>query len=560
MKNKLVETNEWQLLEKGKNYLRLKNVFSDVDLCNRFFNGDQWAGLKSGSVRPITYNVIKPIVKYKIGVVNSNGYDIVFSPDNYEQPEFQKEMDALCKKINKYISQTNEMTNIHKKIRKLIKKAAIVSEGVIYFTYNEEKKEISAELVNKTNIFYANENDDELQEQPYIILTFRRDVDQVRELARQNGVSEDKIELITPDMDIFEESGDYAKEEVNNQVTLALKLYKKEGKVYIKESTRTVNVIPEYNTGLTYYPLEHLTWEDEEGSARGVGVVKSNISNQIEINSTATRRSLSVQHLAYPKLAVNMDKVSNPSALNEVGTPIKFKDMDLADIKSQIGYLDPATMSPDSEKLQNELIVNTRELEGAGDSAIGQINPEDASGKAILAVQQASQQPLTEQAEKIKDLYESVGKIIFDMWQVYTDESGKDILVEVKDTQGNVSYEPLNISKEILDKLKVNIKIDVTPKTAYDRMAQEMSLENLLVKGYITFEEYVEALPMDSTMPKPILTKLLQARQEIRRKIMAEQKAINQATSMINNKLKLDGAKVPMQQPTEQMGGEQNAM
>ena len=140
MKSEVIKTNEWILYERGQNYLRLKNIYSDSDMCNRFYNGDQWNGLSSGSIKPIVYNVIKPIVKYKLGVVNSNGYDIVFSANNYDQPEFQKQLDELCKKINKYIAKNNEMINIHKKIKKLIKKAAIVSEGIIYFTYDLDKK------------------------------------------------------------------------------------------------------------------------------------------------------------------------------------------------------------------------------------------------------------------------------------------------------------------------------------------------------------------------------------------------------------------------------------
>ena len=60
-------------------------------------------------------------------------------------------------------------------------------------------------------------------------------------------------------------------------------------------------------------------------------------------------------------------------------------------------------MSADVNLLQTELISTTRELAGAGDITTGSVNPEDASGKAILAVQQASQQPLTEQTMGFKD-------------------------------------------------------------------------------------------------------------------------------------------------------------
>ena len=45
-----------------------------------------------------------------------------------------------------------------------------------------------------------------------------------------------------------------------------------------------------------------------------------------------------------------------------------------------------------------------------------------------------------------------------------------------------------------------------------DRYAVEQSLENCLANGWITFEEYVEALPADSAAPKGKLTEILQKR------------------------------------------------
>ena len=49
----------------------------------------------------------------------------------------------------------------------------------------------------------------------------------------------------------------------------------------------------------------------------------------------------------------------------------------------------------------------------------------------------------------------------------------------------------------------------------------EMSLENLLSAGQITFEEYVNALPEDSTMPKSKLKEILKTREE-KNKIITE--------------------------------------
>lgn len=72
----------------------------------------------------------------------------------------------------------------------------------------------------------------------------------------------------------------------------------------------------------------------------------------------------------------------------------------------------------------------------------------------------------------------------------------------------------VRLSNEELKSLKANIKIDITPASPFDKYAQEQSLENLMLKQLITFEEYVEALPTDSVMPKQKLEKILKDREE----------------------------------------------
>lgn len=532
MKDEIKYTDEWELLECGKDYLRKKNIYSDVDKCHRFYNGDQWQGLESGGIEPITYNIIKPIVKYKTGVINANGYDIIFMPNNYDNAEFQKEMQTLCKHLNKYAGMVIENQKIDHKAKKVIKQSGITSEGILYFDYKDD--ETVAEVVSKTNIYYGNENDDDIQSQPYMLITFRRTVDEVKNVAEENKknklnkLSKEDINNIVGDTETDDLAGDYSKDEVHNMITCVLKLYKKNGTVHIKQSTKNICFEEERDTGLKYYPVAHYTWDDEEGSARGIGIVKPITPNQIEVNKTAMRRAIAVKMGAYPKLVADVDKITNPSALNEIGTTIRVSDTTIDDVKKVIGYLQPATMSMDSEKLQNELISQTRELEGAGDVATGDINPEQASGRAILAIQQASKEPLNEQVAKFKNFMEDVARIMVDMWKTYSAD-GKEILIENDDND----LEPYKISSTVLENLELNFKIEVTPKTPFDKYAQEMSLENLLMNQLITFEEYVGALPEDSAMPKGKLESMLQKREEVKQEIAEAQNQVNEANAQI---------------------------
>ena len=234
---------------------------------------------------------------------------------------------------------------------------------------------------------------------------------------------------------------------------------------------------------------------------------------------------LTVKYQAYPQKVVDVSKVSNPQALNTVGGIIKTHGQAVDDVHKIVGTIPPAQMSPDVKQLQEDLIQVTRDLAGAGDTATGQVNPESASGRAILAVQQASQAPMTEQKETYKNFIEDVARIWLEYLIVYS-VNGVDMEEEVVDpTTGEETVQVVNVPQSALEQLKATVKIDVTPKSVYDKFAQEQTLENLLVNGMFhaqrlaEFEAYVKALDDDSVAPKMKLLEIIENIKEEQRRI-----------------------------------------
>lgn len=170
---------------------------------------------------------------------------------------------------------------------------------------------------------------------------------------------------------------------------------------------------------------------------------------------------------------------------------------------------------------------------------LGNTDPTKASGKAILAVQQASQQPLNEQLDTYKTFLENLARIFFDMWKAYKVD-GLKVLIETRDEQGNEQMVPYIISQDVLKNLKINIKIDITPRSSYDRYAQEQSLENLMEAEKITFEEYVEALEEDSVMPKAKLEKILKKREEKMQQIQEMEMQANEEQARLEQQMIFD--------------------
>ena len=558
-RERVESTPVFQLYEKGKNFLRLTNHYDKVNQCLRFYKGDQWHGAQFGDVLRVQYNMIKPIVNYKTSSLDSYEYQIIYRPNNYESEEKQARMEEICKMLNTHTAIVWEHKHMESLLRAIKKMGAITGEDAIYFYFKPDKDsktkngefiddvmsgEFEAERISTTDIYYGNENDDNIENQPYILIKQRKSLYEVQNEARANGLSEPEIDKIGTDRELSEEAGDASQYEIEDNVLCVTKFYKKDGTVHCVKSTRSVIYQEEMDLKLKRYPIAHYNWADDVGSARGVGEVEYLIPNQIEVNKTLVRRVAILTMIAYPKIVVNTDKIKNPSAINKVGATIELSG-GIDNINNYFGYIQPSQTSPEATALQNELISMTRELANASDIATGAINPEQASGKSILAVQQASQQPLNEPLHRYKELLENIAAIIFDIWRAYNvkgmklyKQKEKEDLSQIDD--GIYEYELEPITAQELEELEPYISIEETPRTPYDRLAQEQSYENMLVKGLITFEEFVELLGEDSTLDKRSLTKLVQKRQEKERQINEMQQNVQNQANELQNEMQLE--------------------
>lgn len=520
------QTDLWTLYEQGRNYARLINMYSDTDRNYRMYNGNQWEGLPISGIEPVQLNFIKPIVKYKIGTINSNQYAINYSSENFENREFRKTAEKTCELLNKKAAKIWEKDQLDLKIRRVCKDSAINDEGIIYVTYDDENQTPINEIISKNDIYFGNENDSNIQNQPYIIIKRRLPVLTVQEMAKTQGVSDEKLMYIVGDNDNFEEPGEQAKYEKDDMCTVVTKMYKEKGTIHFEIATKYLEIKKDADSGLKLYPVAHMIWEEKEGSARGEGEVRHLIPNQLEVNKTIMRRLITVKHTAYPTKVVNTDKIMNPADVDKVGVTIKTKNgMTVEDVNKLVGVVNPAQMSADVEKVQNEIISLSRELAGAGDIATGNVNPEDASGKAILAVQQASQQPLVEQLAELKNFIEDLARIWLDHITTYS-KDGVTLEEETVDPQTGKEFTQLvTVPQSVLLELQASVKVDITPKGAFDKYAQELSLENMLKAGYFNAEKlselktYVSVLDDDAVAPKGKLEDAIEKMEEEQRKI-----------------------------------------
>ena len=551
------KTDTWELFEKGRNYLRRMNVYTDTDINYRMYNGDQWYGANIEGIEKAQYNFIETIVNYKVSTINQNLYAIHYSSENFERKEFRKNAKKVCDLLDKKAAKVWEKDQMDIKVRSVSDDAAINDEGVMYVYYDEDTQSPVNEILNKNDIQFGNEQSSEIQSQPYIIISRRKPVTNIRELAKGEGCSESDLKYIVSDNDMQDQPGTDAKYEKDDMVTYVTKMWKQDGTVWYQSATKYVDIEKPKDSGLTLYPVSHFIWKDKKGWSRGEGEVRTLIPNQLELNKTLARSLLAIKQCAYAQKVVNQDKIANPTAVNQVGGVIKTKNgASVEDVSKIFTYIQPASMSTDVSRVMSDLISITRELKNAGDIATGGINPEQASGKAILAVQQASQQPLTKQAVGLKRFIEDIARIWLDMWTVYTSD-GMQLEEETTDPETGDEYTQLvNVPASMLENLKGTVRIDITPTSPYDKYARELSIENMFKAGMFNVQRlaelkiYVDILPDDSTMPKQELLDAIEKMEEEQERIaminaqaqMMQQRAsqfingdIDQQANMVND-------------------------
>jgi hypothetical protein len=378
-------------------------------------------------------------------------------------------------------------------------------------------------MINNVSILLGDEQNPNIQEQPWIIIRERVFVSDVIERAKANGVSEDEITNISQDTE-----NDFSLEEdteTDDGKCLSLIYMTKEAETDAQDNQREVvwvgrctqncmyqpmqplkylqNDTPTGN-GLSLYPIVNFVWEDKPDSARGCSEVEQIIPNQITINKLLAQRAIAVKQCAFPRIAYDVTAVNNPEDIDTIGASIEVNGNSQG-INTMVTYLNPAGLNGEGTALENELVKTTRELNGASENILGQIDPTRVAASAIAALQEQSASVLNEQVSKFEKYIEDTARLWWELDIVYNDT------VSTQDKNGNM----IKVSPQKMEELKPEVRIDVSQDTAFTKESALARMDKLLEMGAITVEEWAELLPQNSPLPKVQLIGLLQARNQM---------------------------------------------
>lgn len=499
-------TDIWDLYEKSKDYKRKLDLYEVVDKTERFYSGDQWNGVVSNGLPTPVFNVHKRVINYFISAMLSQAVKMQFSPEDAPE-DSQDPKDQYAKMaseiVNDQCAMLWERLKMDSNMRQALLDAALSGDMDGYTLWNPDidpgqdiggvavEGDLDFELIDNVNIHFGNPNDRRVEAQPWIIVSFRQLVANLKEEAEKNGAPQEEIDRISGDTDYQEQSGDRSKIEMeatggDAKTTALIKFWKdpKTKTIWYKKATKDVAIVPDTDMGLSRYPVAHANWDKRKNSYHGQSVGYELIPNQIFINKMFAMVMLNLMNVAFPKAVYNKSIIPNWS--NQIGQAIGVEGGD--DINRVARYLEPGNMSSQVMQVIDAAINYTKDLVGAGDANLGEIKPDNHS--AIIAVQQAGMIPLENIKANLYQWVEDFGNIWFDF-------------MACKYGIRKVLYKNQVITFDFgqLKALKMKLKIDVGPSSYWSEITAAQTLDNLLQQTRIDFMQYLERMP-DGYIPQ----------------------------------------------------------
>ncbi len=497
MNNSLSKT--WLQYEAGKDYKRRIGLYQTVRQNERFYRGDQWYMVPSENLPRPVFNIVKRVVDYLICAVTPKKISINYIDEKIPYLANTELEDSA--KITRILSANAkyrwERSKMDAKLYRLVKDAAISGDGVLYCYWKANERgdgiydgDIETDVIDNVNLFLSDVNKNDIQSQDYIILSGRASVASLKREARANGVSEQNVQKIVADSsDDRERAGDYSAFELEGddeeKATYLIKFWREDGVVCFEKSTREC-IINRARTPCTLYPIAYFNWHPTKNSFHGTSVVSGMIANQKYINRAYAMVMKHMSDTAFSKVVYDKSRI--PEWSNEVGEAIAA--LGGTNVSDAVSVLGVGELQKDYLSFLTNVISTTKELSGATEVALGNVDPNNTS--AILAVQEASKAPLKLVRSALYNCVEDLANIWADMTLSYF---ARERLVPMLQENGIYCSDFLGALNG--DNNKLRAYVDVVDTSTYSASISISILDKLLNGGHITLEQYLERIPSE---------------------------------------------------------------
>lgn len=494
MKIKTSPKEVFQEYQAGVAYKTAVGLYENVERNENFFLGNQWEGVNAPDLPKPTLNMLKRVVSYFTAMIVSDDVAVSLMPLGGGAEEERR-----AARMAKEIAQVIEENGIKKKHRDVLRNAAVDGDGCFYLWFDPEKETgqrakggIVAEVIENTNLHYGNPHDPDVQRQPWLILSMRKLVEEVKDEARARGLCEEEVNSLCADSDQQQAE----KGAGGELMTVLIKLWKEDGAVWALKCTEKQMICPPRCLDYSLYPVAVMPWDRVRSSCHGQSALNGLIPNQIAVNKLFAMAIRSVEMNAFPKVVYDATRIRRWS--NRVGEAIAVAGNPNETIASGIR---PSDMSAQVMETIDRAVAMTRDFLGASDAALGNVRPDNTS--AIIAVQQAAAMPLQLQRLAFYQFIEDYVRILADMMSA--DYGVRTVWDEEEEKETDFDF-------SAFDSRRCRLNVEVGASAYWSELMQVQTLDNLVARGILSDGvEYLRNIPDHYIKNKQQLLEALEA-------------------------------------------------
>ncbi len=489
----------WKQYCKGVEFNNKLRLSENVTNNENFFIGKQWEGINSNGLPTPVFNVLKQIVLHQVATITSDNFTISATPLRASANDRLLEM--MSQIVNSELRALFKLNKLPNLARVMMRNAAVDGDGCLFTYFDADaptgiegvRGAIKSEVIDNTRVLFGNPNSRDVQKQPYIIVWKRRQVCDVKDEARANGMSEEEVNYITADND---DNNSRMDSYVDDKCTILTKLWrdKKTKTIWACEVVKGAVIRKPYNLGVASYPITWICWDYVQDCYHGQALITGLIPNQEFINKAYAMAMLSQMTSAFPTRLYDRTRV--PRWTNQVGAQIAVD----GNVDGVARIIEPAQISPQIAQFINSTIENTQSLTGATAAALGNTRPDNTS--AIIALQRAAAIPAEITKQNLYESLEDLGRIYIEFMAAYYGNRPVDVPVSAVLGDEIAQFAGASVAQmqqefdfsRLLD-CPMTIGLDVGASSYWSEVASMQTLENLLQLGLITVADFLERIP-----------------------------------------------------------------
>ena len=494
MKIKTDSESIWREFNDGQNYKSAIGLYENYELNEAFYVGDQWRGVDAEDMPKPVVNGLRRVVGMHIAKVVTSDWVVRFTPFISDARN-----DSVAKMLSDQVENVIERLNLKALMRTAQRNECVDGDACVYFDFDADAPSgmnvpgmVTASLIENINFYPGNQYSRDVQSQPYIIIHQRLFLGDVQEEARENGVPEEEVQSIKGDSDEHQLEANSP----SSLVSVLTKYWKEDGTVHATRTTKDTVIREPWDTQLKLYPFTWSSWEIIKSSCHGQAMLTGLIDNQIAINKAWAGIIWQSLKTGFSQPVVNTDVIpdwdGSPGQMIEAHGPA-------ANVRSAIMYLEAAPVPTSVITAMESLMNATRDCMGASDATLGNVNPDNAS--AIIALQQADEQPLELRKQGYRDTVEAACRIIADF--IRARYGKRKVLMDVSAEGGKSDRQMTDFDFSTLDDLQMTMRVDVGSSSLYSEQLQVQTLSNIFTSGLM--EKPAELAMYLETMPERLI-------------------------------------------------------